>query len=163
MALVIEDGTGVANAESYVTALEARAFALKRGITLDVDDAVVEPLLIQAMDWLEALRLRFIGSELEKSQQLAWPRYGVVIFGYLVDEDLIPPQLKNAQMQLCIDAQTTALQPTSAGKEVTKNKVGELEKQFAESGTGGDTTQFVKAQGFLRPLLNGINYDVVRV
>ena len=50
MALVIEDGSRVAGANSYVTLAEARAFASARGVTLSAVDATLEPFVIKAFD-----------------------------------------------------------------------------------------------------------------
>jgi len=53
MALIIEDGTLVANADSYVTLAVARAFAEKRGLVPVATDAL-EADLIKAMDFIES-------------------------------------------------------------------------------------------------------------
>ena len=82
MALVIEDGTIVAEANSYVTVEEARAFALLRGVILSAVDADVEILIIEAMDYVEAKGSKFKGMKYTRDQDLQWPRSGATVDGY---------------------------------------------------------------------------------
>ena len=49
MALIIENGTIVANANSYATVAELRGYAALRGATVPTDDAQCEYMLIKAM------------------------------------------------------------------------------------------------------------------
>ena len=87
MSLVIEDGTGISNATSYVTAAEARTYALARGVTLSATDSVVEIQLLKAMDYLQSLTQCYMGCKKwpptmgthEHEQALAWPRENVII------------------------------------------------------------------------------------
>ena len=59
--IIIEDGTNVEGANSFVTVEECRAFAEARGLTLPVDDSDVEILLIKAVDYLNSIENRFQG------------------------------------------------------------------------------------------------------
>ena len=45
MALVVEDGTGKADADSFISLIGARAFAEKYGITLPTNDTAAEVVL----------------------------------------------------------------------------------------------------------------------
>lgn len=131
MPLLIEDGTGVADANSYVTVDELRTFATDRGVAFpaaptdgstDPAIAVFTPFLIRATDYLESLRGQFYGYESTITQTLAWPRAGVVInrrdwpsYG----TGSVPQQVKNAQMQLVLEQLNgVALFPTMAGQGV---------------------------------------------
>lgn len=97
MAIVVEDGTGVANANSYVSEADLTAYATSRGITLTGDE---EELLIKAMDYIESLS--YIGIRWTRDQALQWPRVDVLIDGYYQDVDDIPRELKNGQMETAI-------------------------------------------------------------
>src|SRR6187402_1351463 len=94
MALIIEDGTGVPGANSYVTVLEFQDWLTARGIALTGDP---EQQLIKAMDYLESLS--FVGEPVQCDQSLQWPRYCVWIDNCYFPSNQIPSQLKTAQMQ----------------------------------------------------------------
>lgn len=159
MALVIEDGTGLTDATSYVTAEELRAYAAARGLTLSDDDALVEPLAIQAMDYLEAMRGRYQGRKTFPGvQALQWPRTGVVLdCDYLLPDNIIPRELKAAQMQLAVEAFSgLSLLPSSDGRVVKREKVDVIETEYM---TGKDLDgvgrpSFPAVDALLEPLFN---------
>lgn len=151
MALVIEDGSGVEGANSYVSVAEARAWAVVRGLTFG-SDAITEQALLKAMDYVESLRSRFSGSKTSATQALQWPRTGATLDGALMEDDFIPVELKNGLIQLAYEAQTVDLQPTGTGQEILSEKVDVLETTYAERGTGSIVPQFNKAMAFLEPL-----------
>lgn len=155
MALTIENGTGVAGADSYVTLIEARAYAAKRGLTLPASpagDTALEQLLTKAMDYIEWFRSRYQGLKTTATQPLQFPRTGVILDGYELASDVIPQILKDAQCQLAVDANSTDLMPNGLGKEVVKEKVDVVEVQYAESGVTNAQPDFTKAQALLEPL-----------
>lgn len=166
MALVIEDGSLVAAAVSYVTAAEARAFAVARGSSLPVGDPECEALIIKAMDYLETQEESFQGERVDASQALSWPRQGVWLYGAEFAEDAIPKALKDTLCQLTLDAQATDLMPTDSGREIIREKVDVIETQYAAKG-GPVTPVFTKAMNLLRPLLRaasgGLTVAVTRV
>jgi hypothetical protein len=154
MSLTIEDGTGVANADSFATVAEAQAFATARGLTLPADDADVEPLLVKAADYLLGLEDQFRGTRTKEAQRLPFPRYDVwKPGGWVYDSDEIPDLLKQAQIRLAVDAYTVDLQPTGTGQEVLREKVGPIETQYAQRGTATITPEFNAAMSLLAPLL----------
>lgn len=131
MAIVVEDGTVVSGANSYVTEGELTTFATARGVTLTTDE---EQLLIRAMDYIESLG--YIGTKKERDQSLQWPRLDVYIDGYYWDSDEIPQELKDGLMHtaVAIDQGNDPLQ--DAPRKTIREKVGELEVQYSESSTG---------------------------
>lgn len=155
MALIIEDGTIVALANSYVTLTEARDFALARGVTLSAVDATLEPLVIKAMDFLESLRNTYQGTKVSKAQRLQWPRVDVTVDGFDVDETEIPTVLKDAQCQLIMDVTAGLdLLPNTDGREVIKEKIDVLETEYAPSANGTPSPIFTKAMALLECLLD---------
>ena len=152
MALIIENGTVVANASSYVTLAEARAFALARSVTLSAVDSEVESKCILAMDFLEALRDCFKGSKVGSVQALQFPRYGVQIDGFDVASNTIPKLLKDAQCQLVIElASGIDLTPTDDGKFLIREKVDVIENEWAPGGS--NTPTLTKFDSIIAPLL----------
>ena len=98
MTIIVEDGTGVSGANSYVTEAELTSYATSRGVTLTGSP---EPLLHQSMDWVEMQSYK--GSKTSSTQDLQWPRTGVYIDNVLIDSDVIPKELKYLQLRVAID------------------------------------------------------------
>lgn len=95
--IIVEDGSIVENANSYVTTNELQTYATDRGITLTND---LSELLIKASDYVESFS--FKGIKYSATQSMQWPRSSVYIDSYLVDDDEIPQLLKNAQMATAV-------------------------------------------------------------
>lgn len=150
MAIIVEDGTIVANANSYVTEAELTAFMSARAITLS-GTYTTEQLLILAMDYVESLKYK--GVQLRYDQALQWPRSDVYIDGWYNDVDNIPTELKNGLMQtaVAIDAGNSPQQ--IAPRKTIKEKVGDLEVQYATGSASVSIDR--KVQGFLYKLLDG--------
>lgn len=156
MALIVEDGTGVAGANSYTTVVAARAYALARGVTLSAVDSDVEVLLIKAMDYIESLRGQYQGERTYTSvtNNLVWPRYGVYIDNAPLDYKTIPAVLKAAQAQLAMDAVSTDLMPTGSGREVIRERVeGVVEVEYNPLGITSVQPALTRAKALLAPLM----------
>ena len=153
MALTIEDGSGVAGANSYIDVVAARTYAVARGLTLPAADGDVEALLIKSMDFIEAYRGDFQGLKTAATNSLQWPRTGVTLDGYPLAEDAIPQVLKDAQAQLAVDAQNADLMPAGTGREVVMEQVDVVQVQYAETGDTNPQPIFTKAEALLKPLL----------
>ncbi len=121
MPLIIEDGTGVVGANSYITVDQLRTYALDRGVsfaaapTLGVDPAIAvyTPLLIIACDYINSLDLQFSGLAWFVGQALSFPRNpydGVTVV------PSIPTKVQQAQAQLVLEQLNgVALFPSQAG------------------------------------------------
>lgn len=160
MALIIEDGTQVANANSYVTEAELTAYATARGITITDD---TEELLIKAMDYIESLE--FIGLKVSSTQPLSWPRAFVIIDTYYVNIDMIPQELKNGQIEvaLAIDRDQDPLDDVA--RTTQTETVGPLSVTYAAN--SASTTTVRKIPSALRKLLSsggigGANVNITR-
>jgi len=168
MALEIEDGTGKSNSNSYVTVAQAREYAQARGVVLPAEEPAVEALLIQAMDYLEAQRSRYQGRKTwpvgtvahPAAQALQWPRTGVIIdCDYALPDNVIPTELKNAQMQLGMEVFSgLVLMPSSDGRVVKREKVDVIETEYMtgqDLGAGGSMgPSFPAVDALLEPLFN---------
>ena len=102
MALVIETGLIVTGANSFTTDAELLAYALDRGITLPSLEADRDILQIKAVDYLTSKEDRFKGCRVSELQTLLYPRHSVYANGFLVASNVIPQNLKNAQMESAI-------------------------------------------------------------
>lgn len=135
--LIIEDGSIVENANSFVTVAEIELYAANRGVILDtnspVDDDKIAIMAIKAMDYLNSLPWK--GYLIERSQPLCWPRKDIYIECYLIPDNEIPSDVKNAQCQLCLYISSGIdIMPVSGSSAfITREKVGPIETEYSEA------------------------------
>ena len=148
MAIIVEDGTIVAGANSYVSEAELTAYASARGVTLTGN---TEALLLNAMDYIESLS--YIGTKVSSTQPLQWPRYNVVIDGYYFPNNEIPEILKSGLMQtaMAIDSGTDPLSPIE--RPLSSATVGPVSVSWEK---GQTSTLLRKVISQLRKLLTGM-------
>jgi len=140
MALIVEDGSIVEDANSYHNRAALIAYAGLRGVLL-ADDDETDVLAIKAMDYLETFRDAFLGQEVEPGvQPLAWPRAGVRVGVVVISETTIPARIVQAQLALGVLAsQGVNLLPTSGagtiaeGGFVTEEKIGPITTKYSEA------------------------------
>lgn len=154
--IVVEDGTGVASANSYVTVAEARTYAENRGVTLSAVDDEVAAMLIKAVDYLEAQCCRYQGAKVDENQALCWPRTGVY-FGSSETEfasDAIPNNLKSAQnaLAMAVNQGIDLLPNLLASDYVTEETVGPITTKYANPVTVGMSPNLNAAEALLAPL-----------
>ena len=129
--IIIENGTGVAGANSYITAAEWNDWTDARGITHSHSTEQIEHYIFRAMDYFE--NLNFLGRKATDSQSLQWPRVEVIIDTYSIDSDIIPQQVKNAVYELVkleSDGDSYLL-PQS--RQAVKEKIGDIEVTYKDS------------------------------
>lgn len=154
IAIIVEDGSGVLNANSYVSVDDAREYANSRGTELPEDDDEVASMLIRASDYLEAQECRYQGKRTSPSQALAWPRSGVVLNCDALPANVIPKSLIAAQVQLAMAINAGFdLQPNISPQDyVTREKVGPIETEYADPTKVGIMPTFGAANALLAPL-----------
>lgn len=128
MALVIEDGTQVLGANSYVTGTELATYGTARGITFTGDKEV---LLTEAMTYLESLNYK--GDKLTKAQPLQFPRTSLMIDGFYIDIDEIPQLLKDLQCEVAIAIGDGESPLITVGRAVKREKVDVIEVEYMDS------------------------------
>lgn len=165
MALIVEDGTGKSDAQTYASVSQLQTYATGRRASLPNSTLDREALLLKAMDAMQGLD--YVGSRATKSQALDWPRRGVRIDSFEYASTEIPKQLLDAQCALAIEAQTTDLLPTigaNAAGAVISRTVGPITTTYADSGRASNRPTVEKAKAHLRPLLRsgGNNIRLVR-
>lgn len=100
MALILEDGTGVASANSYITVADAQAYFDLKGTTV----TITEEALINATQYLD-LRFgqQYEGMRRTQEQTLDWPRTSFVdLNGFIREADSIPRELKDATCEAAL-------------------------------------------------------------
>jgi hypothetical protein len=131
MALVIEDGSVVTGANSYVTLAEFKAWADSRDISYNADDNVLEAQILRAMDYIE--RLYFIGNKANENQPLQWPRTEALIDGYYADATEIPKEVKIAVYEATVVEAAGYSELEIQSRKTLRERVGDIEVQYAEN------------------------------
>lgn len=140
---VVEDGTGLPDANSLVSVEYADAyFTLRDNHSWEGVDAEKQAWLVQATDYVVA-RFRFVGKPLTSDQALPFPRTGT---GY----PLMPPNLLKAVCEYAVRAKTAPLAPDIAVDETGRVVAGKTEKvgpiedtvSYAVSGKASDIMLF---------------------
>ena len=129
--LVVEDGSIVSGANSYVSSTQARAYLDLRGILTELTDGV----LVRGADYINSFRSRFKGNKLTAiSSNMQFPRSNVVIDGYDLPPDQIPQAIVDAQIQTALEmvANRDPL-ATIIERPVRKQKLGPLEVEYDTS------------------------------
>jgi len=159
--IIVENGTVVAGANSYVSEADLTAYASDRGLTLT---AATDVLIIKAMDYIESLS--FIGDKHTEAQPLQWPRDEVYIDRNYIERETIPKELKNGvyTAALAIDAE---LDPLRIIERATKReKVDVIEVEYMDSAASQTIVRTISAALYkiLRPGGHGSSaFRVVRV
>ena len=102
MAIVVETGAGLGNANSYVSEADAVAYAADRGITL-TEGAALQANIIKAADYLNTWENSFPTVRNVRTQRLSWPRRGAVIDGWIVQGNEVPQVVVECQCELILD------------------------------------------------------------
>jgi hypothetical protein len=155
MALIIEDGTVIAGANSFATVEEARAYTEARGVELPLDDAEVEHALVKAGDYLISYEQKLKGQRVQQAQTMVYPRFGVILYDTQFPSTGIPQQLKDAQIELATyAADGVVLRPVGAGRETRREEVGPIKLEYFEGGRSSIDPVFNAANDILKPLLS---------
>ena len=157
MAFIVEDGTGLTDANSYASVQEYRDYAELRNIDVTSElDATIQGYLVRATDYLE-LTYEYLGEKLTETQMLEFPR--------LIDyEDTeLPLRVKNATIEMAFEQANGATIFKNADKNITsireKVDVIETEKKYNTEmslyETAGDL--FPIADKLVKPYVSGTN------
>jgi hypothetical protein len=112
---------------------------------------------------LETLDARFSGTKLNRDNSLIWPRGYAYAFGYIIDSDVIPNNVKDAQSQLAYESATTPMWKTNDGNSVKKEKVDVIEVEYTDGNTPNPQPIFARVNAILRPLFKaGGGLSVIR-
>ena len=142
--LVVEDGTGLATANSYLTAVEALAILDVKPTQLAAFSALSaqdqDNYLIWASGWLDDY-MDWKGDKTVATSGLRWPRCGVYdCDGILIDENTIPDQLKQATAELAVwlinnAAAGSGGESSNLPEGIKRVKADVVEVEFFEDGS----------------------------
>jgi hypothetical protein len=159
MALIVETGNGLADAESYISIADADTYFLNRGITAwSGSDHHKEEALRRATDYMEGRYYgQWKGQRKYPEQALAWPR--VEVFdtdGYEISDSSVPVQVKRACAEYAMRALTATLLPDETAPGITSESVsipGPISKSVSYSGTKTTMSVYYAVDRILRPVL----------
>lgn len=163
MSLIVEDGTGKSDAESYISVADADTYFTNRGNATwaALTTQQKEESLRKAADYmLQAYGLRWSGVRVLDTQALDWPRYNVprkdaaaMSYGQpFYDSHAVPAPVARACAELAVRASAADLSPDQAA-QVKSETVGPISVVYAD-GARQDT--FYKAvDQMLAPFLQG--------
>jgi len=166
MALIIEDGTVVASANSFITEAEADTILAlygKESVWTTKSSAEKEVLLIQAGSWLNT-KPRWCGCIADVTQAMIWPRTDMYKCGFAIDSDAIPEEVKRAQAFMAVEAISSSIfrnvDPGSNGQtligERDKLDVLETEKMYStKASKNGSQILFTEVNCLLKPYTQG--------
>lgn len=157
MSMVVENGTGLSNSNSYVSEAEADAYVLLR-LVPDWANLTVErkeASLVAATDYIEATyRQAFKGHRMGQTQALSWPREDAYVDGFEVARNIVPDGVKKAAIELAIlHSQGVPLLPDSITRGIKREKVDVLEVEYQDGAL--PMAQFPLPSRLLQPYLEG--------
>lgn len=149
MTLIVEDGSGLANAESYLSVATFKSYCDARGLSYAGQvDSVIEQKLRIATGYIDTVK-RYKGSRLLSAQALEFPRDGLTDWGGLIVTG-VPGRVKQACAELAFKAFTENLYvDLDRGGMVTSQSVGPLSVSYAADAPAGKS--FMSAMKLLEP------------
>ena len=170
--LIVEDGSIVAGANSFISLVDARAMALTLGLTLPVDDDEADTVLINGGRYVNSQEPSLQGTRVSIDHTMCEPRNDVVKYGFDVPNDTVPSDAICAQVEAAA-AITGGVNPypVDDGKEVKLQEVtGAVKREFFESNVSAKDIEITAALNCLYPITNealtgtsdGVSFNVYR-
>lgn len=159
MALIVENGTGMSTAESYISVADADAYFSARNLTLWADAGFSttekEGCLRRATDFLTAsYRGRWTGRRASTTQALDWPRLDVprseADGSGFYPSDAVPVEVVRACAELAWRAAFGELAPDESRRTI-REKVDVIEVEYDPNAP--QSTRFRVVENLLAPFV----------
>lgn len=163
--LIVEDKTGLENANVYVSVEDFKTFAELNGIELDQTDDELAVFLVKATNFIDSFEQQMVGKRLNPTQGLAFPRTHKSACNGSALKHLYDMQSLTKAVMYAVEAQVLgfSLLPTAINKTdiVKKEKIDVLEVQYAESLMDEVLLgKFPKIERYLSPYLIKLGYNL---
>ena len=169
MVLIVEDGSIVAGADSYVSVADTDTYNTSYvggSLWIAAIEAAKEIALRQATQYLDVTYYDlWLGERVDDTQALSWPRSGVYYSdGVAVGADEIPEPLKKATMELAIKANAspnslfTDVSAGASGVKREKVKAGPVEADTTYNGSSSTQTRYTIVDNLIAPLTYANGY-----
>lgn len=159
--MVPEDGTGLEDADSYVTLEEAVEYCVARNLTFSASpDVLGASALIRAS---KAIDLRYQSAypgwrKRGREQGLQWPRAAAYdVSGWLIRDDEVPVEIKYATIEAAVRelAEPNSMMPDlERGGQIASIRAGSVGITYSSSAPA--RTTFTLIDGMLGNILSGI-------
>ena len=153
--MVVEDGTGLSNADSFVSVAYADTYFTTRGVNAWASLTNKEALLIKATDYIEAVYSEsWKVVTLNDTQSLSFPRI-------IDDSTVYPDRLLKAVCELALKANDGDLL-VDVEQRTIEEKVDVITVKYAEY--SDQKTQYSMVYGLISPYLlsTGVNKKAMR-
>jgi hypothetical protein len=128
--LIVEDGTGLPTANTYIDVEFAKEYAATRGVDLGTDE-VISANLVLAAEYIDAAG-PYLGVVHNYNQGLEFPRDGLKYRKQPVPDGVIHINVKRAQAQLLLDIKESgALLTSNRQFALKRRKLDILEQEYA--------------------------------
>ena len=158
--LIVEDGSIVADANSYIAYDYALAYHSLRGNSAwaAASDADQQYAIIRATQAVDSIyKGKWKGTPTEYgTQELEWPRSGVTVGSTSIDDDVIPVAIKKAVCEAALRelASPGSMTPDlDRGGEIKRVKADVVEVEYMDG--ANSTTTFTAIDGLLADLVTG--------
>ena len=144
MSLIVENGTGKSDAESYVSVTDADTYHSNRSNTTwaALSTAAKESALRKATDYMVGnYRLKWKGRRVLSTQSLDWPRAGVILEEYnvypsyglfQVSYTIVPNEVKNACAELALRVSVGTTLADDITQQAIKKTVGPITVEYSK-------------------------------
>jgi len=172
MPLIVSDGTGLSNADSYISLDDARTYAENYGYTLPDDNTDAEVSLRKGAVYVDLFESSFNGHRLKDTQSLVWPCVDACkCSGYNqigIPSDEIPLEVQYAQVIAASHyAAGVAVRANNDGLGVaSKEVVGAVKVSYFDNQKTGSSIEITEAIDMLSSLLcvgSSLSIRTVRV
>lgn len=129
--LIIEDGTGKPDAESYASAEDLALYAVKFGTVIPAGVPEQEALLRRAALVMDGMTWK--GRKSSSEQALSWPRREVLLDREIKPDNYLPARIQYGQMALAAEIHTDDVDPIEKRKgAITRERVeGAVDREYA--------------------------------
>lgn len=167
MALIVEDGTGVADANSYVSLDDCADYCTEQGLTFPASPSLpAEQAIVRATRSLDAqYESKYPGTRtFGRDQSLGWPRHDIDnsstgdlvtdTEGNTIEDEEIPIEIVRATCELAARELTEAQSTMpDLDRSILSEKAGPVSITFAANAR--EQTVFPVVDGILAPLIGG--------
>lgn len=131
--LIVEDGSIVPGANSYASKEQIDNFLENEEIVPPTNVYYLASKAAKEMD----NKYPWMGRKVSKTQPMQWPRTGVGLCNSEIADDVIPPQLIDAQLYFLANKLTNDTEEgVRSDQALRRKKVGNLEIEFFDSKSG---------------------------
>jgi len=156
VAIVVEDGSIVTGANSYISRADYIAWAASIGVTI-ASDTTADEELIKAASFIDQHEPNLQGTRTNRDNPMAFPRWRVLIDGWYWNSDEIPRNVILAQQAYALDVHN-GIDLWNKGANANliaseKTVTGAVSVKFAVSGSDQKMTNTSTGDALLATLL----------